>query len=345
MRIGLGQLGQQLQQGLAPVYLLSGDEPQQMMEAADAVRHAARQQGYDERELMTADRDFDWQTLTSASDTLSLFSEQRIIDLRMPSGKPGREGSEALRQYVARPPEDTILLIQSGKLDQAALKSSWAKALEQAGVLVQVWPLDLVQTRDWVSQRMRDKGMHPSKEAAAFIAERVEGNLIAAAQEIDKLLLLHGPVAMDLDTVLETIADQARYNVFDLVDTLDSGDTRRAIHLLEGLKGEGIEPPVVLWAIVRELRTLSYCHHASRQGIPLEQSLNKERVWNNRKPLLRKALERLGAEQCDALLVRCSALDKSIKGVGTGDPWVELLELVACFCDNCLFEQAAIVNS
>lgn len=341
MRLGLQQFYQHLDRQLAPVYLLSGDEPQQMMEAADAIRARARQEAYDEREVFTVDKEFNWQALVESSNSLSLFAEKRVLDLRMPGGKPGREGSQVLRDYAERPPEDTILLIQTGKLEKGADKSSWYKALDSAGVVVQIWPLDLKQTQEWVSARALKLGLKLDKEAVAFIAERVEGNLLAAAQELDKLLLLHGEAQLDLEAVLGSVADQSRYSVFDLVDAMLTGEKRRCLRLLDGLRAEGVEPILILWGLSREVRSLYDMGRRVQRGEAVEQAMASARVWNQRKPLVRQALSRLNTHQLQDLLQRCALIDRTIKGVGAGSVWDELLQLIICACGDCLFQDPA----
>ncbi|MDX1335965.1 MAG: DNA polymerase III subunit delta [Gammaproteobacteria bacterium] len=341
MRLGLQQFYQQLESQLASIYLLSGDEPQQMMEAADAIRARARQEGYDEREVFTVDKDFNWQSLVESSNSMSLFAQRRILDLRMPSGKPGREGSQALRDYAERPPEDTILLIQTGKLEKGADKSSWYKALDAAGVVVQIWPLDLKQTQQWVLARAQKMGLKLNREATDFIAERVEGNLLAAAQELDKLLLLHGETELDMEAVLSSVADQSRYSVFDLVDAVLAGEKRRCLRLLEGLRAEGVEPILILWGLAREIRGLYDMGRRVQRGEAVEQVMASARVWNQRKPLVRQALSRLNSTQLQDLLRRCGEIDRSVKGVGEGSVWDELLQLIICACGDCLFAEPA----
>jgi DNA polymerase-3 subunit delta len=344
MRLGIQQLDQHLGSTLAPVYLLAGDEPLQMMEAADAIRASAREQGYTEREVFTVEKGFDWESLSAASDNLSLFSERRILDLRLPSGKPGREGSQALRAYAERPPEDTILLMQSGKLDKDQLKSSWVKSLEKLGVLVQIWPLDLVQTQAWIRKRMQGRGLQPTNDAVVFLAERVEGNLLAAAQEVDKLALLHSAGPLDAETVLASVADQARYSIFDLVDAVLEGDVRRSVRMLEGLRGEGVEAILVLWGLAREIRGLTDMARQVARGQAVERVMESARVWNQRKPLVRQALNRLDANTWLALLHQCAELDRSLKGVGEGRIWDELLQLSLNACGDPLFDTAAVCS-
>jgi DNA polymerase-3 subunit delta len=342
MRLGIQQLDQQLATSLAPVYLLAGDEPLQMMEAADAIRAHAREQGYTEREVFTAEKGFDWETLTAASDSLSLFAERRILDLRIPTGKPGREGGQALRTYADRLPEDTILLIQSGKLDKEQLKSGWVKALEKEGVLVQIWPLDLAQTQEWIRRRMQSRGLQPVDDAVVFLAERVEGNLLAAAQEVDKLALLHTSGPLDAETVLASVADQARYSIFDLVDAVLAGDVRRSVRMLEGLRGEGVEAILVLWGLAREIRGLCDLARQVERGQSVERAMEIARVWNQRKPLVRKAANRLDAGTWLALLHQCAELDRSLKGVGEGRIWDELLQLCLRACGDPLFDAEVV---
>lgn len=341
MRLGIQQLHQQLDRELAPIYLLTGDEPLQMMEAADAIRNHAREQGYTEREVFSVEKGFDWDTLTAASDSLSLFAERRILDIRLPSGKPGRDGSQALRAYAERPPEDTILLIQSGKLDRDQLKSSWVKALEKLGVLVQIWPLDLTQTQTWIKQRMQSRGLQPTDDAVIFLAERIEGNLLAAAQEVDKLALLHDTGPLDAETVLASVADQARYSIFDLVDAMLDGDGRRTVRMLEGLRSEGVEPILILWGLTREIRGLADMAHQVERGQPIERVMETARVWKQRKPQVRKALNRLAATAWLGLLHDCAELDRSLKGVGEGRIWDELLQLSLNACGAPLFDATA----
>ena len=193
MRLTSEKLPSLLARGLAPIYLLSGDEPLQLREAADCIRTGAKQQGYSGRDILEADTRFDWSLLMAEANSLSLFAEQRIIDLRIPNGKPGAEGGRALTEYASRPPDDTLLLISMPRLERSQTSSKWFKALDQVGVVVQIWPIEGRRLLPWLSQRMRNAGLTPTPEALPMLAERIEGNLLAAAQEIDKLLLLHGP--------------------------------------------------------------------------------------------------------------------------------------------------------
>jgi len=217
MKLRFNQLKASLDKHLAPVYLITGDEPLQVMLAADAVRGAARARGYDERLILDAETGFDWGALREAATSLSLFAQRRVLDLRMPA-KPGAAGASALTEYARRPSPDTVLLVQCGKLDRAALSSAWAKALERAGVMLQVWPLAAAETAQWIQARLTEKNLKVSEDALALLAERGQGNLLAANQEVEKLSLLYGGTrdreALGVTEILADVADSARFNVF-----------------------------------------------------------------------------------------------------------------------------------
>ncbi|MGB5474623.1 MAG: DNA polymerase III subunit delta, partial [Gammaproteobacteria bacterium] len=291
MQLKPEQLDAHLKNKLAPVYFISGDEPLRVLEAADAVRAAARTQGYDERDVMTVQAGFDWNSLLAQAGNLSLFAQRRIIDLRIPTGKPGEAGAKALREFVAQAPEDILLLITAGKLDPSARKSKWVQALEQAGVAVFVWPLNAQEFNGWVQARMRKRGLQPSAIAVQMLAERVEGNLLACVQEIDKLYLLRGAGPVDADAIAGLVADHARFDVYTLVDAALAGKATRSVRILNGLQAEGVAPPVVLWALARELRQLAAMTAEIRKGQSIAGVLARYRVWANRKDVVGAALQ------------------------------------------------------
>lgn len=331
MKLNANQLGKQLQGSLAAVYAVSGDEPLLCQEASDAIRGAARTQGFDEREVFDVDAGFDWGRLYEAGASLSLFAQKRILELRLPTGKPGDKGSAALLDYLARPAEDTLLLISLPRLDAAAQKTKWAKALlehEQAQ-FVQIWPVELAQLPQWINQRLSRLGLAATPEAVELIAERVEGNLLAAAQEIEKLRLLTEGSQVDAETVRATVADSARYDVFGLLDAALAGDAEHAVRILEGLRGEGVEAAVVLWALARELRLLANLAYLQESGTPLERAFTqvKPPVWDKRRPLVSRALQRQGARRLEALLRDAQVADEQIKGQAPGDVWLTLASL------------------
>lgn len=328
MRLRVDQLGGQRE--LAPIYLISGDEPLQVGEAADLVRRRAREAGFATREVFEAVRGFDWGQLQAAGNNLSLFGDQRLFDLRLP-GSPGREGGDALRAYAEALPPDVILLITAPRFDAQAQKSRWFSALDRAGVTVVVYPPDAKQLPRWIDDRMRSRALEPTREAIALLAERVEGNLLAAAQEIDLLSLLHGTGKVDAETVLRVVTDSARYDVYNLVDTVLEGRIGRAQRVLNGLRGEGVATALVLWAVTREVRALCAMAADAANGRPLGQIFSAHRVWQRRQPLVRAALRRdlahwrLGLRGC----ARC---DRVIKGQEVGSAWHELGVLVTSLC-------------
>lgn len=327
MRIRSEDITTHLQKRLLPLYVISGDEPLLTSEAAEAVRSAARNAGFSERQVLHVEAGFDWAALGAAADSLSLFAERRLIELRMPSGKPGDAGAKALSAYAERPSEDNLLLVITGKLDTRQQQSKWFKALDAAGAVVQAWPVAAKALPEWVARRMRERGMQPSAEAARLIAERVEGNLLAAAQEVEKLRLLCSEGPVDAEQVREAVADSSRYDVFELADTAMAGDAGRAARIVYGLKGEGVEPPLVLWALAREIRVLASMAGEMERGASAEGVLGAHKVWPKRRAVVGTALRRHNAARWQALLVRAARIDRMIKGMAVGNPWDELVQL------------------
>jgi len=321
------QLETHLRKQLAPVYFISGDDPLRVIEAADAVRAEARAQGYDEREVLTVQKGFDWNSLLSEAGNLSLFSQRRIIDLRLPTGKPGKEGAQALRDFTEQAPEDTLLLVTAGKLDPAARKSKWVQALDKAGVVLFVWPLKGGELPAWVRARMRKTGLEPTAAAVEMLTDRVEGNLLACVQEIDKLHLLNGAGPVSVEDITAMVADNARYDVFGLVDSALLGDAARCVRILQGLQAEATAAPVVLWALAREIRPLVGMTTAVAEGDPVAAVLGRYHVWQNRKQLVGAALKRLSADECKGMIRQCALVDRVCKGRAAGNEWDELLQL------------------
>ena len=331
MRLRPGQLGAALAKGLAPVYFISGDEPLQLGEAADAVRQAARNSGYDNREVFSVETGFIWSEFTASAGALSIFSDQKIIDLRIPSGKPGKEGSKAIMDYCERLPEDTLLLITAGKLAGSALKTRWFQTLDKAGVVIQVWPLEGHDLIQWLQQRMQSKGLQVEQEGLKILASRLEGNLLAAAQEIEKLYILFGSGKLSIQQILGAVSDSSRYDVFNLVDSVLSARLDRTVKVLQGLQAEAIAAPVVLWALTREARMLLTIKIALGQGANKESMFRKYQVWDKRKRLVNAALDRLTVKQLERVLLLSAEVDRQIKGEQTGDPWETMLSVCLVF--------------
>lgn len=312
---------------LAPVYIVSGDEPLQMGETCDLIRHAAHANGYTEREVLDIDKAFDWGHLHMSANSLSLFAQRRIIEVRLPTGKPGDKGGKALRAYVDHMPDDTILLVISGKIDKQTQKAKWYCSLDSAGVSVQVWPIEPRQLPAWVSRRMQQKGMNATREAVSMIVDRVEGNLLAAVQEIEKLRLIYGATDINADHVLDAVVDSTRFDIFTLVDTALQGNAARCTRVLDGLRGEGFEPVLILWAITKEIRALETMAQALETGSTMDQVLTKARVWPKRKPLIEEGLKHHRAAGWQRMLRTAGSIDRIIKGMAPGNVWDELLQL------------------
>ncbi|VXB29434.1 DNA polymerase III subunit delta [Pseudomonas sp. 8AS] len=332
MKLNPAQLGKHLQGSLAPVYVISGDEPLLCQEAADAIRAATRTQGFSEREVFHAEANFDWGLLYEAGASLSLFAEKRVIELRIANGKPGDKGTAAILEYLGRPPEDTLLLISLPKLDGSTQKTKWAKALIEGphSQFLQIWPVEASQLPQWIRQRLAQAGMTASQEALELIAARVEGNLLAAAQEIEKLKLLAEGNQIDIATVQAAVADSARYDVFGLIEAVLGGDAAHALRMLEGLRGEGQEALFILVMLARELRQLAGLAQQIGQGVPQDKAFAAARppIWDKRRPLVSKALQRDSAARWNQLLIDAQRIDAQVKGQAPGDAWSSLGRLV-----------------
>lgn len=329
MKISAEQLPRQLASGLAPIYLLSGDEPLLVSEAADTLREAARQQGFSSREVYHVDKNFDWQQLSAAADSLSLFAERRIIECRMPTGRPGIDGGKVLEAYAERPAEDTLLLIITGRLDASATRTKWYKAIDTHGVTLAVWPLSGEEFLRWLQQRLRTQGLQADAATLALLADRIEGNLLAAVQEIEKLRLLQGEGMLTLQAVEQCVADSSRFDPFKLVDAALAGDSVRTSRVLFGLRDEGIHPLPILGALAKELRMLTRLSWVGdvRGSAAMLRALASEYIFPKRKPLIQNALERISATHFQRLLCQAARVDRVSKGAAMGNPWEELLQL------------------
>lgn len=323
MRIQFQQLATNLKRTLSPAYLIFGDEPLQLGEAAAAVRGAARAQGFEERELLEYESGFDWGRLTVAAEALSLFSSRKLIELRLNSARIGREGSEAVRAYCQKPFEDNLLLVLAPGLERKEIQTKWVQDLDRIGVLLQVRQIEGPRLVAWIEQRLRERGLLPEPGVADLLAERVEGNLLAAAQEVEKLLLLYGAGELNCARLASAISDSARYDLFDLTDAALNGDRTRVHRILDTLAAEGTAPALVLWALARELRMLAAVSHAARRG-RTTAAFRAHNVWESRQTRVLSALKRLPTEHLQDLVVRCESADRTIKGLEIGDPWQAL---------------------
>lgn len=329
MQIKPEQLRQHLQQQCLPVYLISGDEPLLVQECADLVRTAARQVGCNDRDIIDSSAaDFGWQNLLHSASEMSLFGDRKLVELRLPSGKPGAEGSKALCEYIERASGDDVLLVVSGKIDKQSLSSKWYKALDRAGATVQVWPVGARELPRWLRQRLGQAGLRIDDDALELLAERLEGNLFAAVQEVEKLKLLASDQQVTLATVTTVVLDNARYNLFAMVDTALRGDAGASLRMVHGLRAEGSEVIPLLWALTRELRSLYSMRLACDEGQAIAQVVGNHRVWQSRAPIVQAALQRHSSRSLGALLQLALEVDGSVKGFADGDPWDHLDRLL-----------------
>ena len=317
------QLTAVLTRGLAPAYLVSGDEGLLVAEAADAIRAQARAAGFLERQVFFVERGFDWDEVRTAAESMSLFSERRLLELRMPTGKPDR-GAEFLTRLITAPAPDTMLLILTGKLDKKTTDSAWVRAMEKQGLWLPVAAVSPERLPGWLRERAGRSKLQLAPDAAQLIAARAEGNLLAAAQEIDKLALLSTDGRVTLDLVRSAVGDSARYDVFALSSAASAGHAARALQVLEGLKGEGVEPTLILWALSRELRGLWQARERDRL-----RSSDRGSAWNLASPPNSAALARSRRLPLARLLSEAGNVDRIIKGQARGDAWTGLRALTA----------------
>lgn len=325
MRVKPEQIGEHLRKNLAPVYLIAGDEPLQQGEIADAIRMAAKQRGFGMREIFSEDSGLSWPSVRAAFVSLSIFSERTIIDLRMPSAAPGNDGSKVLMAYCEQPTDDTLLLITTGKLSQEAMQARWFQAIDKAGVSIQVWPLAGKELLNWLQQRCKQRGLNVDSEGIKLLATRIEGNLLAAAQEIEKLFVLYGNGVLSAQQIADAVADSSRYDVYQLVDTVLSADADRIFRIFCHLRAEGVAAPIVLWALAREIRILIKIKKAMELGLSRVAVYRNYRIREIRQPLVDKALSQLNAAELARILRLCADIDRKIKGQASGDPWESLL--------------------
>ncbi len=327
MRIDTEQLSAHLSRGLAPLYTIYGDETLLALEAADLIRAQAREAGYTERTVLSVESAFDWSQLAMSANSMSLFSIKRVVDLRIPSGKPGTEGAEALRSYAVNPAPDTLTLITLPKLDRSQQTSAWFEALDQAGVMVAANPVTAARLPRWLSARLAAQGQKADDAALQFLVTRTEGNLLAANQEVHKLALLFPAGPIDLKQVEQAVLDVARYDAFKLGECILAGDVARLTRMLDSLQGEGTAPTLVLWALTEEARALLHVLNGEASRRPLQQLLREARVWGARADLLPKALRRFDRTQLEDALLYAGKIDRMVKGLTKGDVWDALLEL------------------
>ncbi|MEK6592845.1 MAG: DNA polymerase III subunit delta [Pseudomonadota bacterium] len=335
MKISSEQIQQHLSRDIKPLYVVFGDEPLLALEAADRVRAKAREAGYTEREILTVDSGFKWNQLALAGSSQSLFATRKLLELRIPTGKPGVEGSEALQAYCDALPADTITLISLPGVDWRAQKSGWFEALDRAGVMVEAKIVSRKALPQWLAGRLQMQGQEADRETLDFIADRVEGNLLAAYQEVQKLALLFPAGTIAFDQVRDAVLDVARYDVFNLGETLLEGDVLRLARMLDGLKGEGVAPPLALWAMTEEIRAIGKIITGAASGKPVSMLLREARIWGpSHQNLMQQQFKRFTLLQVTEAMRHAAAIDRMVKGLIRGDAWDELLQLGLRFARN-----------
>ena len=327
MQIRAGELEAQLAARLAPVYAIHGDEPLLALEAADAVRAAARSRGFTERVVLEPARGFDWSELAHATGSLSLFGDRKIVELRLPGGKPGAQGGEAIAAYCAHPGAEVLLLVSLPRLDRQGQASAWFGALARAGVVVDVYPVERQRLPAWIAERLQRQKQRASREALELLADRVEGNLLAAHQEVQKLALVAPAGEIGIEAMREAVANVARYDAYAAGEAMLAANAGRYVRVLDGLKSEGEAPTLVLWVLSEELYALGRIQAGLGAGRGIDDLLRENRVWGPRQRPMKAAAARVPPAALARALAHAAAIDRAIKGVGAGDPWDELLKL------------------
>jgi len=324
MDLRLSQLSAHLERELAPIYVVHGDEPLLAIETGDAIRAAARRAGYDEREILVVEPGFKWDAFLAANANLGLFGSRKLIDLRIPSGKPGVDGAKALEACAAHPGSDQILLVTLPKLDRSAQASAWFTALAGAGAAIAVYPLDRDALPPWIAARLARQRQRVAPETLAFLADRCEGNLLAARQEIEKLGLLLPERELSAEAVERAVTDVARYDVFQLSEAWLAPDAARALRIIAALEAEGEGIQLLLWQLSEDIHALASVREAVATGMPVAVAVRNARVWGKRQAAMERAARRVPPEAIGPLLGALARLDALAKGIGRGNVWDEL---------------------
>lgn len=328
MRIGTDDLAAALQRPMGPLYTVVANEPLLGHEAMAALRARALQEGCDERTVLTHEAGFRWESLRAAGDSMSLFAARRLVEVRIPNGKPGRDGGQALVDYAKRLPQDTVTLVSLPGLDWAGMKTVWLKALESAGVLVVADPLPRDRLVAWIEARLHRNGQRAARDTLEFLADRVEGNLSAASQEVEKLALSFAPGELSFEQVSGSVLDVSRYDLRALGTAMLDGDRVQLVRMLDGLRAEGSPLPLVTWTLAHELRALVGVHDALDAGRQKALAMREAGVFGAREGLIGRALGRIDGRRARRALRAVSEIDRASKGLGTRDAW----QLVVALC-------------
>jgi DNA polymerase-3 subunit delta len=331
MNLNQQQLHNHLQQSLKPIYIVSGDEPLLLQETCDSIRATSKQQGFIEREIHHIHARFSWDDILHSLNSMSLFADKKLLEIRFETSKIGDDGSKGLQSVVDNMNPDIVILITMPKIDKATQKGKWFKAIDAIGIHIQLWPVERNNLPRWIQGRLQQHGLNANEEALQFLADNVEGNLLAAQQEIEKLALITNNSTIDLATITELISNSSRYTVFNLTDRCLAGDTASALRTLAGLKAEGTELIPILALMARELRILHRLKTAQEQGISIFQAMQSERIFQSRQNIVQNALQRLHLRTIERLLLKAQLIDQSVKGIKKESPWLHMEQLIIGF--------------
>lgn len=329
MRLAQAQLESHLKQGLQALYVLAGDEPLAQRECLDAIRAAARAQGFEERTSLTVERNFNWQQLQNYGQSISLFASRRLLELSIPSGKPGVDGGKALVALAAKSMPDTTVVIILPTLERDAKNSTWFNALETQAQTITLNEVDAANLPKWIANRLAQQGQHTGTQTLEFLAHQVEGNLLAANQEVQKLGLLYPQGELSDETVREAVLNVSRYDAFQLGEAVLQGDAERTVRILQGLQDEGENAVAVMNPLMWVLRPLVRIKQAEMRGENINNAMTSARIYGDRQALVKRALSRLSLRQLEAALQKLADIDRTAKGVMLGDAWLEISRL--CF--------------
>lgn len=321
MKLTQAQLEPHLSKSLAAIYIVSGDEILLKQDVLQLIRKAAKQAGFNERIRITPEAGYDWEQLYSMLYSGSLLAEKRLFEFDFRDMTPNKVASAILQDYAKKPSPDNLLLIDISKVDDKIQKSAWYKALEGAGIAIPVWPIAREQLPQWISQRAKKYKLQINPDAAKLLADYVEGNLIAAAQALEKMYLLQPAQAVDTTLVQSILTDESRFTIFDFIENLIAGDKTRALHILEQLQGEGTEPTLILWAITRELRLMADLAQQHKNGSSFDSLFQRYRVFGRRQSAIRQFIGKHSAPACWQKLSHAAEIDQIIKGASPGNVW------------------------
>jgi len=334
MRISLDRLAAHLQKQMAPLYVLFGDETLLILEAIDLILSHARQQGYTEREIYTVEQHFKWQNILNADSNLSLFGTKKIIDIRIPSGKPGKEGGAVMEAYCTTISPDALTLVTLPRIDQSTQNTQWFKSLENFGVVIPVSNIERQQLPEWIAKRLAQQQQRTDATALGFMADQVEGNLLAAYQEIQKLALIYPAGNLTLTQIRAVIFNMARYDIYQLADALIASDANRYSRILNELQEEGTAPLLILNVLAEQIRQLITIQKGINTGQSTAQLLRSARIWGNRQKIVLNAAQRIHLDSLHRVILHAVRIDRMIKGVADGDIWNELSRFINILATN-----------